>query len=969
MFCDMRAALPSQGWRLRIAMALGLAALFSPSAATAVDTIEIEVPGLDGPAWVVRDADGIAHVYARSERDMAFAQGWLQARDRLFQLDVTRRNSNGSLAELLGPDALPSDIQLRTLGILRGAQASEAALSPVMRESLEAFAAGVNAWVAAHPLPPEYAALEISRFAPWTVLDSLVVGKALGFSLSFGLDTERTEQLLTLQGTGQALCAAQSPACFDGTALFFEDLFRAAPFESATTIPDANGDPVRPGRGARRPGQRHMPAKAREKLRRWVRSIRKNAFLAPALEREHADVGSNEWAIAGRLTKSGRPIMANDPHLALNNPATFYPSGIHAGPFDAVGIIVPGNPYITLGQNRDITWGTTTNALDVTDVFQERVVADPNSPSGLSIQHSSPNAALDRIIPVPEVFRANTLGDGIIDNVVTVPPSATVPAATLIVPRRNNGPIIALDFDPTTGQGTAFSVAYVGYAGTRELESFRQINLAKNLTEFRAALDYFDVGSQNFAYADRRGNIAYFTSGEAPLREDLEAGTIAGASPAFIRNGTGGNDWILQPQRPASQALPYAVLPMEEMPQVVNPRRGFFVNANNDPLGLTLDNNGFNTLRPSGGIYYLAPGYADGLRAYRITTRLEEALRHGKVDMDDMQSVQADVGLGDAEFFVPFIRRAWRQARAGGAPPALAALAEDGRLRQAVRRFRRWDFTAPTGIEAGYDESDIAGHRFKPTRKEISNSVAATIYSVWRGQFVRRVIDGTVSNLAAAAGLSSLPRPGSAQSMSALRFLLENFNTRGGVGVSGVDFFAVPSLSNPDDRLAYTILICLADALDRLAGDAFAPAFDRSTNQRDYRWGRLHRLVLDSPLGGPFNLPSAAAGFPPPLNDLPGYPTDGGYSVVDASSHSARAQDFDDFMYGSGANRRYVGQAGRRRIRAISALPGGPSGVLGSPWYGSLLNRWLTNDGYPVRARQRQVFTGQTESIRLVPRR
>ncbi|MEM7677083.1 MAG: penicillin acylase family protein, partial [Myxococcota bacterium] len=512
------------------------------------------------------------------------------------------------------------------------------------------------------------------------------------------------------------------------------------------------------------------------------------------------------------------------------------------------------------------------------------------------------------------------------------------------------------------------SVAYTGYSSTRELEAFRRINLARGLNDFRAAIEFFDVGSQNFVYADRGGNIAYFTTAELPLREDLEAGTVTGLPPWFIRNGTGGNDWIAETPTDPTQAIPYRKLPSREMPQIVNPRRGFVVNANNDPLGLTIDNDPLNTLRPTGGILYLSAGYAAGLRAKRITDRLEQKLRHQRVDFHDMQAIQADVRLIDAEFFIPYIRRAFRRARAGGAPAELTALVEQSRIRQAVRRLKRWDLSAPTGIAEGFDDSDVSGYLFEPSRREIRNSVAATIYSVWRGQFVRRVIDDTLDELAAAAGLPSLPSPSSSLAIAAVRNLLENFDARGGVGVSGVDFFAVPAVPNAQDRLAIVILQSLADALDRLAGEPFAPAFGGSTRQRDYRWGRLHRVVLSNPLGDPFNLPSTLAGFPPPLDDLPGYPVDGGFNTVDASTHSARAQSFDDFMFVSGPVVRYVGELGRFGVRSESSLPGGPSGVVGSPLYGNLLTRWLTNESYPVRTRRYQVAFGAIERIRLRPR-
>ncbi len=148
------------------------------------------------------------------------------------------------------------------------------------------------------------------------------------------------------------------------------------------------------------------------------------------------------------------------------------------------------------------------------------------------------------------------------------------------------------------------------------------------------------------------------------------------------------------------------------------------------------------------------------------------------------------------------------------------------------------------------------------------------------------------------------------------------------------------------------MLKSLKDALDRLAGPAFAGAFHGSTNQADYRWGRLHRITFDGlVVGGPFSIPNPLLGFPPSFPDLPGLATDGGFGVVDASSHSARADGTDSFTFGSGPNRRYVGTPGMYpgSIDGDTALPGGMSGVLSSPFYANLLGRWLTNDTYPLR--------------------
>src|SRR5574341_1130398 len=189
---------------------------------------------------IVRDGNGIVHISARSEFGLYFAQGWAHARDRLFQMDVSRRQASGTLAELLGPAALASDVQLRTIGLRRAAERSLAVISPAGRAALEAYADGVNAFVASHPLPPEYAALHLTRFSPWTAVDSLAVGKLIAFGLSFDLDLGLTQQLAAYQAAGAA-------GGFDGSKLLFEDLERSEPFTAASTVPDAGGPPPRHG--------------------------------------------------------------------------------------------------------------------------------------------------------------------------------------------------------------------------------------------------------------------------------------------------------------------------------------------------------------------------------------------------------------------------------------------------------------------------------------------------------------------------------------------------------------------------------------------------------------------------------------------------------------------------------------------------------------------------------------------------
>ena len=244
------------------------------------------------------------------------------------------------------------------------------------------------------------------------------------------------------------------------------------------------------------------------------------------------------------------------------------------------------------------------------------------------------------------------------------------------------------------------------------------------------------------------------------------------------------------------------------------------------------------------------------------------------------------------------------------------------------------------GLATGYDAADKDGRVRRPGQAEIDASIAATIYSVWRGQAIANGVDRTLNAL-------GLPSPDDQDAMKALRHLTE----RNGIGLSTIDFFGWVPLPDAAQRRDFVLLQSLKDALDLLAGPAFVRAFGGSTSQDDYRWGKLHRITLHGLLGGDFSIPGATPGFPPSVAGLPGLAVDGGFGGVDASSHSARAADDSSFGFGSGPNRRYVGSPGVSpgSIQAQSILPGGDSGVLGNKFYANMLGRWLTNETYPFR--------------------
>lgn len=938
----------------------------------------VRIDGLTAPVKVTRDVDGIAHIRAIRSRDLYFMQGYVHAGDRLFQMDLTRRQPSGTLAELFGPQSLGGDVEARTVGLRRAAERSLATLSGRTREALEAYAEGVNRWVEDNPLPPEYGLLNIG-FEPWTAVDSVVIGKAIAFSLSFDLDTGLTEDFA-------AYLDKLGPT---GAVLFTEDVFRSMPFDCASTVPDATGeypfiaagDPDTVPNcisdtvavpayiaddGKRRENGKGAPYRGGQlaKLAGVVEEkLRRSDFIRAVLDAD-GTIGSNEWGVTRRLGANGLPLVANDPHLALDTPSTFYPIGLRRPGLDVFGSSFAGVPFVVLGVNRHVQWGATTNPMDVTDTYAE-LVGLTEEGRYYTLFRGSP----EPVQVVPEEFRYNDGSGG----TSVAPPgpcnlpgcgaNVVVPPATLIVPRRNQGPIIAfLAGQPAPGGDPvpALSVQYTGFSATRELDTFRLWNEARNLHQFRRGLRFFDFGSQNWVYGDVHGNVAYFASAEMPIRKDLQAGapaagTIPGLFPPdvpippwFIRDGTSGeHEWLAKQNHYPGQAIPYEILGPDEMPHTINPPKGWFVNANNDPAGTTLDNNPLNQLRMGGqGIYYLNAGYAGGFRAGTITLRLRELVRdNGEVTLEDMQHIQADVTLLDARYFVPLILEAWDRAVAGDAVDPLAAYAHDDRIREAVERLAGWDYSTPTGIPQGYDAGDDPENLPLPSEEEIANSIAATIYSVWRGQAIAGIVDATL----AAQGL---PGPGSTQAMTALKNLFDNFDSRAGRGASGIDFFVVDGVSDAADRRDIKLLGALEAALDRLAGPAFEPAFHGSTDQHDYRWGYLHTIVLDHPFVDDFDVPSAISGFPPPLAgvrpEIRGIPTDGGFGVVDASSHNPRADEWHEFDFGSGPVRRFAGEPARwwSGGRAESIWAGGTSGVPfpGNPFYANLLPRWLVND-------------------------
>ena len=456
-----------------------------------------KLPGLSAEVRVWRDAYGVPHIFANSMDDAARALGYLQASERMFQMDILRRVGQGRMAEIRGPDLLPVDKFIRTLGFYREAETSFLALSPWAQKRFEAYAEGVNAFLAGHALPPEFL-LAGDRPEPWKPADSLVMGKIEAYQLSQNFKLKLLRARLAAK-----LGEERANWLFPG----------ARPRDPITTLPaisdtHASGDGVDDELGA-------------------LTGIGKGA--------------SNEWVVAGSRTLTGKPILANDPHLELGAPILWYLARVVTPEGSVKGAMLPGAPVFVLGQNNSIAWGLTTADSNVQDLFIETV--DPTDPS----KYLSPDG------PKPFETRVET---------IHVKGGADV---KLTIRATRHGPILSdvnADLADFAGPGKAAALAFTGL-GDRDTtaEAFLRVNAARNWGEFLDALRLYKTPTQNFVYADVGGDIGFLNPGLVPLRKS-GAGLVPvdGSSSAF--------DWT-------------GAIPFDEWPELHNPEIGFAFNANN----------------------------------------------------------------------------------------------------------------------------------------------------------------------------------------------------------------------------------------------------------------------------------------------------------------------------------------------------------------------------------------------------
>jgi len=531
----------------------------------------IRVSGPSAAIEVARDAWGIPHIRAASELDAIFALGYVHAQDRLWQIEFQRRLASGRLAEILGAPAVETDRLFRTLGLRRAAATAVASLPNEARAYLDAYVRGVNAFIASHAgrtLPVEYALLGFAP-EPYTAEDIVAWSKVMALTLSSNYRDEvlraRIAGKVGIDGA-RALMPAYTAG---GPVIQQEGLVEDVPAITPATSAALSSD---------------LLASAE----RLARSMPGSPYVVDALG------ASNNWVVSGARSATGKPLLANDPHLATRSPGVWYLAHLEGGALNAIGATLPGAPGVIIGHNQRIAWGVTNLMADVQDLYIEHLNADGAAEY---------NGAWEPTRVVHET--------------IAVKGAASVPLA---VRYTRHGPIVT---DITRGATEALALRWTALdERDTTADAFRLVNLAQNWRDFEAAMQGYHVPIQNWVYADVDGNIGYMAFGALPIRPKGD-GTLP------VPGWTSEYEWT-------------GYVPLAQMPHIANPSRGFIVSANNQAM-------------PESHPFLISTNFEAGYRAARITEMLEAK---STLSADDMKAMHADVRSAQVKVLLPWMLRA-----------------------------------------------------------------------------------------------------------------------------------------------------------------------------------------------------------------------------------------------------------------------------------------------------------------------
>ncbi|MCC7206053.1 MAG: penicillin acylase family protein [Anaerolineae bacterium] len=562
----------------------------------------LRLAGLRDEVTILRDAAGVPHIYARNAADLFFAQGVVQAQDRWWQMEFNRHTGLGRISELVGDneEALNNDIFIRTVGWNRAAQADLDAISDETRAALDAFSAGVNAYImgkSGGDLAVEYSLLGVTGVnipvEPWQPLHSLAWAQVMAWGLSDNLNSE-LDRLNFASEYGQDNAEAMLPYLMPSypddhpTILSADDLpVEPAPVSTTQRAPGDSGDLA------------------------YLAGVQARLMGTPPEMGKDFGLGSNNWVVSGDLTTTGQPILANDPHLGVQMPSIWYQTGLHCievnaeCPYDVVGFSFPGAPGVIVGRNTHIAWGVTNATVDTQDLYV--IDVDPEN----DIRYRVDGEWQDMQV-INETIRVGGGADH-----------------TVRVRITRFGPIITdSSFYEWSGEAVGKPLA-LRWAAISEpgdlLGAVLGLNRAVDWESFRRALTLWQWPAQNFVYADAQGNIGYQLPGLHPIRAAGQAGLWP------VDGSTSANDWR-------------GFIPFENLPRIFNPARGYIVTANNK----IVPDEYYTQLAARLGDQFGADATFTfgvdvdrGYRAARIT-QLIEAAAADRISVDVMRAIQAD---------------------------------------------------------------------------------------------------------------------------------------------------------------------------------------------------------------------------------------------------------------------------------------------------------------------------------------
>jgi penicillin amidase len=581
----------------------------------------LAIGGLDHPVRVTRDAAGIAWIEGDTPHDLFVAQGYVHAQERMWQMEVWRHISSGRLSELFGSSTLEEDRFIRTLGWRESAERDLAALSPDARAAVDAYAVGVNDWIADHrgslSLPFVVTGLKAGlggglggyALEPWTAVDTLAWQKVQAWQLGGNFDSEIFRMLADEQLGDPArtdeLFPAYDPArpVITPTGLTGSGGAGAALGPITTSV--AAVDPGRVAAGTGGSGSAAGDVAAWRDLAATGSRILEIAGLdgADGIAGDH-QVGSNDWVVGPSLTQTKTALLANDPHLGIGMPSVWFMNGLRCRsvgpdcPFDVVGVTFPGVPGVVLGHNASIAWGATNVDPDVEDLFR----IDPDPANVVAYLDAGESVAFDIHHETIKVAGGEPVD-------LAVRRTRDGPIVNGVDSRLADAPLLALRWTATDAVDGTFEAIY-------------HLNTASTFEEFRAAFKTYGAPSQNFVYADAAGHIGYVLPGRIPIRADPND------HGERIRSGSDGkHDWV-------------GTIPVEDLPWQLDPPSGMIVTANNAAVDAAYP-------------YFIAKEWDPGDRAQRITTLLDHAAASGGVTTTDLRDIQFDSHVLRAETIAP----------------------------------------------------------------------------------------------------------------------------------------------------------------------------------------------------------------------------------------------------------------------------------------------------------------------------